>query len=126
MKVSEEQNLVYTVLNEAWNNPAFKEELIASPVEAVRKLTGQTMQLPEGVDRIQVVDQTDEKTWNINLPAQPNMDDVELNEEQLEIVAGGGDITPSISQILTPTFPPCFPPPTTTPPFNPFPGNSTW
>jgi hypothetical protein len=52
-----------------------------------------------------VRDQTDESTVYINIPAKLNTEDVELNEEQLEVVAGGqanwGVFTPS------PSFPPC-------------------
>jgi len=52
-----------------------------------------------------VRDQTDESTVYINIPTKPNTEDVELNEDQLEAVAGGKanwDVfTPS------PSFPPC-------------------
>ncbi len=44
--------------------------------------------MPEGKTII-VKDQTDASTVYINIPAEQKMDDVELNEEQLEAVAGG-------------------------------------
>ena len=61
--------------------------------------------MPEGKTLV-VRDQTSEETVYINIPAENAMEDVELNEEQLEAVAGGrnlpyfdkpfGDITISL------------------------------
>ncbi len=36
-------------------------------------------------------DQTNASTVSINPPAEPNTEDMELNEEQLDIISGGGD-----------------------------------
>ena len=44
--------------------------------------------MPQG-KKIAIVDQTDPSTIFINLPAIASTEDVELNEEQLDIVAGG-------------------------------------
>jgi hypothetical protein len=40
-----------------------------------------------------VVDQSDDATFYINIPAKPKMEelDVELNEVQLDFISGGGD-----------------------------------
>lgn len=88
MELTQEQKLFQQVINEAWENESFKEELLATPVEAIEKLTGQKVQIPEGKELV-VRDQTDESTIYINIPAEQNLEDVELNEEQLEAVAGG-------------------------------------
>lgn len=114
MNSNSQKNVAEQVVNEAWNNPAFKAALIENPEEAIKSLTGQQVKLPKGKDRLVVVDQTDSKAFYFNLPAQVNMDDVELTEEQLEIVAGGGNISP----IEIPSLPPCFPFPF------PFPGGT--
>ena len=45
--------------------------------------------LPEGKTFV-VKDQSNATNIYFNIPAKPNMDDVELNEDQLDIVAGGG------------------------------------
>ena len=37
-----------------------------------------------------VVDQSEKDTLYFNIPAAPNFEDVELSEEELEMVAGGG------------------------------------
>lgn len=110
MEFTQEQKLYAQVVNEAWENPQFKSELEANPVAAIEKLTGQKLNLPEG-KRLVVRDQTDEGTVYINIAAKPNTEDVELNEEQLEAVAGGaiypGGTFISIIDIFkpTPTFP---------------------
>ena len=88
MEITKQQKLYQEVVQKAWEDTAFKNELIANPVVAIEKLTGQKLNLPEG-KTIVVRDQTDETTVYINIPAKQEMDDVELNEEQLEAVAGG-------------------------------------
>ena len=76
------------MVQEAWEDTVFKNELIANPVIAIEKLTGQKLNIPKGKTLV-VRDQTEEATVYINIPASQKMDDVELNEEQLEAVAGG-------------------------------------
>lgn len=39
--------------------------------------------------KIVVQDQTDSSVIYINIPAQPNTDDMQLTEEELEMIAGG-------------------------------------
>jgi hypothetical protein len=91
MEFTPEQKLYAEIVQKAWEDTAFKEELVANPVTAIEKLTGKKMNLPAG-KTIVVSDQTDESTVYINIPAKQNMDDVELNEEELEMVAGGTDL----------------------------------
>jgi hypothetical protein len=92
MSANSQKSVTEKVVTEAWNNPAFKAALIENPEEAIRSLTGQQVKLPEGKDRMVVVDQTDPRAFYFNLPVQVDMDDVELTEEQLEVVAGGGRV----------------------------------
>lgn len=86
MEITKEQQVLQQVINEAWENETFKAELIANPVEAIEKLTGEKLDL-NGRELI-VRDQTAEDTVFINIPAAPEVD-AELNEAQLEAVAGG-------------------------------------
>jgi hypothetical protein len=89
MELTKDQKIAQQVIAEVWNNPSFKKELMDSPFEAIKKLTGETIKLPAGVQRLEVVDQTDSTCSYFNIPAPPNMDDVELTDDQLEAVAGG-------------------------------------
>jgi len=88
MKSSKQENALQSIITEAWENEAFKNDLIENPKKAIESLTGQTIHLPEG-KTLQAIDQTNENVIYINIPAEPNLEDVELNEEQLEAVAGG-------------------------------------
>lgn len=84
-----EKNIFEQVVEEAWNNPAFKASLIENPLAAIKSLTGQDIKLPAGMDRLVVKDQSDPETAYLNIPVQLDMEDAELTEDQLEIVAGG-------------------------------------
>ncbi len=87
MEFSQEQNAYAEIVQKAWDDADFKKELTANPVEAIEKLTGKKMTLPAGKTLV-VRDQTDESTVYINIPAKPEVN-AELNEEQLDLVAGG-------------------------------------
>ena len=91
MELTKEQKLLETIVQKAWEDAAFKQELIADPVKAILNVTGEHIKPPEG-KTIVVCDQTDASIVYINIPPEPNMDDMELNEEQLEAVAGGWKI----------------------------------
>lgn len=92
MESTEEQKVFKQIIVEAWENPDFKEELMNSPLEAIQQLTGKTLIIPEGKTFV-VKDQSNESIIYFNIPAKPNMEDVELDDDQLDIVAGGGGET---------------------------------
>ena len=88
MEFKQEQKLMQEIIQKAWEDATFKSELLSDPVMAIEKLTGEKVRLPEGKTLV-VNDQTDESTVYITIPASGEMNDIELNEEQLEAVAGG-------------------------------------
>lgn len=90
MEFTQEQKSYAEIVQKAWDDDDFKKELTANPISAIEKLLGKKINVPEGKTLV-VRDQTDESTIFINIPAQPQntVVDVELNEEQLEAVAGG-------------------------------------
>lgn len=88
MEITQEQKMYAEIVQKAWENAEFKNELVNNPIEAIEKLTGKKLNLPDG-KRIIVRDQTDNSSVYINIPAKPNTDDIELNENQLDMVAGG-------------------------------------
>jgi hypothetical protein len=90
MELTREQQLFHTILKKAWEDSDYKKWLMEDPISAIEELTGETVRVPEGKTMV-VCDQTDESKIFINIPAEPDMDDMELTEEQLEIIAGGGD-----------------------------------
>ncbi|KAB8155116.1 NHLP leader peptide family natural product precursor [Kordia sp. TARA_039_SRF] len=96
------QELLEKIIHKAWSDDAFKAALIANPLDAIEKATGERVQLPEGKTLI-VRDQTSQEKIYVNIPAEPNMEDLELSEDQLEVVAGGGIIWPAY--VMLPILP---------------------
>lgn len=91
MEFTQEQKLYAEIVQKAWEDENFKKELLANPVQTIEKLTGKELNLPEGKTLV-VRDQTAEDIVYINIPAKPKID-FELNESQLEAVAGGAEPT---------------------------------
>lgn len=114
MELTKEQKILQQVITEAWNNPTFKQELINSPEEAIKNLTGDSFTLPEG-KTLQVFDQSNKDVICLNIPQQPNVEDMQLTDKELEMVAGGqvlpyhggsgGCFNPPFPWEPTPTFP---------------------
>ena len=88
MSTKNEQEALQSIVQKAWKDPVFKQNLIANPKQTIESFLGRSMNIPEGKN-IAVVDQSNPATIFINIPAEPDMDDMELNEDQLDIVAGG-------------------------------------
>lgn len=89
MESTQEQRTYAEIIQKAWEDAAFKAELVNNPVATIEKFTGKKLNLPEG-KRLVVRDQTDDSVFYINIPAGPQHTlDTELNEEQLEAVSGG-------------------------------------
>jgi hypothetical protein len=95
MEFNEEEKMYREVLQKAWDDNDFKQRLVNDPEAALSEFTGQEISLLEG-KKIVVNDQTDETVVYINIPRRPNLDDIELNEEQLETIAGGGSLLPTL------------------------------
>jgi hypothetical protein len=87
MEITQEQKLFTQVVEKAWEDAEFKKELVANPIAAIEKLTGHTIELPEGKTLV-VRDQSSEDKVYVNIPALPEVD-AELNDAELEKVAGG-------------------------------------
>jgi hypothetical protein len=82
------EEVAVKIVQEAWENPSFKQHLIDSPIEAIKALTGVEIELPVGVKSFRIIDQTNPNVININIPTQPEMD-MKLSESELELVSGG-------------------------------------
>lgn len=89
MEQKKEEEVLRLVISKAWEDSNFRKSLIADPVKAIENLTGAKIVLPEGKTLV-VNDQTDKSKVFMNIPSEPNIEDIELTEEQLEIIAGGG------------------------------------
>lgn len=105
MELTKEQKILQQVFSEAWNNPSYKQELMANPTDAIKRLTGERFSLPEG-KTLAVSDQSDSDKVYLSIPPKPNYEDVELTDHELEVVAGGGCIPGYIIGIPNPFNPP--------------------
>lgn len=95
MELTTEQKALESIVKKAWDDPVFKDNLIKSPVETIENFLDHPIHVPEG-KKIAFVDQSNSSTIYFNIPAEPDMDDMELNEEQLDIISGGDGNTPPI------------------------------
>lgn len=77
---------VQTVINKAWEDDQFRGALVRAPKSAIKGLTG--LQIPPDVN-IVFTDQMDKETIYINITPQPDIDNMELSDEELDMVAGG-------------------------------------
>ncbi|KRD12435.1 TOMM propeptide domain-containing protein [Flavobacterium sp. Root901] len=89
MEQKKEEEVLRLIISKAWEDANFRKSLIADPVKAIENLTGAKIVLPEGKTLV-VNDQTDKSKVYMNIPSEPNIEDIELTEDQLEIIAGGG------------------------------------
>lgn len=85
----DKQNQTYIdIVNKCWEDEVFKERFIANPTAELETTFGKRY-TPENGKPLKVLDQVDSNVININIPPRPEMDDLELTDEQLEQVAGG-------------------------------------
>ena len=79
------QEFLSSLITKAWEDPEFKERLIAGPKEEIKKLIGKDISDDK---EILVVDQTNPSHIYINIPAKPDLENIELTDNQLEAVSG--------------------------------------
>jgi len=89
MEQNKEEEVLRLVISKAWEDVNFRKSLVSDPIKAIENLTGAKIVLPEGKTLV-INDQTDRSKVYVNIPSEPNIDDIELTENQLEIIAGGG------------------------------------
>lgn len=91
MELTNDQKILQSIVKKAWEDPEFKNNLVQNPLQTVERFLEHPFSLPEGKN-IAFVDQTDSSTIFINIPAEPNLENMELNEEQLDVVSGGDGV----------------------------------
>lgn len=89
MKLTNEQRkgqeVLFKIIEEAWNNESFKESLLSDPEKTLEAFFGRN--LPNG-KKIKVTDQSDPDYLYINIPVKPHSD-FEMEEKDLNKVIGG-------------------------------------
>ena len=89
-KEKDGQKFLLSIYENFWRDPQFRERLIEDPIQALNDFTGIEVSMPPNKTII-VEDQTNPDHIYLNIPAQPVLDDVDLDDEQLDFVTGGGD-----------------------------------
>jgi len=90
MNLTKEQKQMNELITKCWEDENFKQELLANPIQTIEKFKGSPLNIPEGTNFV-VTDQMNPSKVYFNIMAKPNMDDIELTDDQLEAVAGGID-----------------------------------
>lgn len=81
------QSLISPLIQKADEDFIFREKFIANPTGVIQKETGVNIDLPANWSFL-VIDKGDSVALSIQLPISE--DDIELTDEELEIIAGGG------------------------------------
>lgn len=89
MEPKKAEDILKMVISKAWEDKSFRKQLTADPIGTIENHTGAKVILPEGKELI-IIDQTDTTKVFVNIPSEPDFENVELSEEQLEKIAGGG------------------------------------
>lgn len=88
MKTADFKNLHKEIVTKAWEDETFKKQLIDNPIETIKKVTENHLDFVS--KKVVVEDQTDKNKIYLNLPQKLDFENMELSEEQLEKIAGGG------------------------------------
>lgn len=88
MDTAEFKELYKEIVTNAWEDADLKKELISKPLETMEKIAKKRLDF-EG-RRILIEDQSDINKIYLNIPQRLNFENLELSEEQLEKIAGGG------------------------------------
>jgi len=85
-KQKEGLDLLNKLVTKSFESSSFKNELLTNPYTAIESVYG--ISISKEVN-IVVEDQSNPEYIYFNIPAKPNMDEIELTDEQLEMVSGG-------------------------------------
>lgn len=88
-QINEGKIFLNDVFNKCYNDSNFKESLVNNPEKTLENYIGKELELPKNT-QIKVEDQTDENFVYLNIPRKIEVTDLELTEEELESVSGGG------------------------------------
>ena len=82
------QEILNTIIRKSWEDEAFKQKLISDPRAIIAIETGNPLDA-ESKTQFIVEDQTNTDFVYLNIPRKIDLNELELTDEQLEMVAGG-------------------------------------
>jgi hypothetical protein len=80
------QEIEAQIIAKVWRDEAYKQELLNNPKAVIERELGRPLNNPNA--NLQILEENVNQFYFV-LPMKPNLSEVELNEEQLESVAGG-------------------------------------
>jgi hypothetical protein len=84
------QEVEARIIDQAWKDQAYKQELLSNPKAIIEREFG--TQFPADVN-VQVLEENPTTIYLV-VPLDPDISSMELSEEQLEAIAGGGGVWP--------------------------------
>jgi len=106
MKATVEQRILIRAIEKAWASQPFMDRLIEKPMETLMDISDNSFEPPLGysiefVDRpdidivdinvIQLTEDLPGRVLRVNIPKEPDLNSLELTDDQLEIVSAGAD-----------------------------------
>lgn len=85
-KLENIQLLTFDLIKKAQEDMSFKDQLVNNPIVTIENFSN--AKVKENI-LIRVEDQSNDSLIFLNIPRQPNMDNLELTNEELERVSGG-------------------------------------
>lgn len=93
--------LMKSLVEKALENASFKDQLISDPVKTLESFTGNKTN--ENFKFV-VEDQTNSAVIYFNIPQKPNIEEMELSDEQLNMVSGGEFVVAGVAIGLVALF----------------------
>lgn len=106
MKVTTEQRILIRAIEKAWSSQSFMNRLIEKPMETLDDISNGSFEPPLGysiefvhrpdidivdINVTQLTEDRPGRVLRINIPQEPDLDSLQLTEDQLEIVSAGSE-----------------------------------
>ena len=85
----ETETILNSIYTKCWEDHEFKNNFVQNPKIVIEEQLGKKLTLSDCKNKIIVEDQSDKSIVYLNIPANEEINDIELTTEELELIAGG-------------------------------------